>query len=195
MSRISRAFFAQDARTVARDVLGCRLVHRVDGQRVGGRIIETEAYRGTEDRAAHWNTRRNLGRFQAAFGLPGISLVYFTYGKHWLFNVVAEREGQPGAVLVRAIEPLEGLDTIAANRAGRKRSEWTSGPARLTVALGIGPDHHGIDITAQDAPLFIEADDPIPDTAVHTGPRIGLNTAPEPWKSIPQRYWVTSLPS
>ncbi|MCZ7545894.1 MAG: DNA-3-methyladenine glycosylase [Anaerolineae bacterium] len=192
--RLSRDFYARDARAVARALLGQRLVHVVAGRRVGGRIVETEAYRGTDDRGAHWNLRRNLGRFAAAFGPPGVSLVYFTYGMHWLFNICVEPDGAPGAVLVRAIEPLEGLDMIAANRPGRKPHEWTSGPAKLTRALGIGPDHHGLDVAAPDALLFVEADAPIPDGAVSTGARVGLNTTPEPWKSTPWRYWITSNP-
>jgi DNA-3-methyladenine glycosylase len=179
---------------VARALLGQRLVHVLDGQRVGGRIVETEAYCGTDDLAAHWNTRRKLGPFEVAFGRPGVSLVYFTYGMHWLFNVITETEGRPGAVLVRAIEPLEGLDIIEANRAGRKRREWTAGPARLAVALGIGPAQHAHDLCAPGAALFIEAGDPVPDAQVSVGARVGLNKSPEPWKSLPQRYYVTGCP-
>lgn len=192
--RLSRDFFARDARLAARELLGQRLIHVIAGQRVGGRIVEAEAYRSLEDMGAHWNTRRNLGRFAAAFGPPGVSLVYFTYGMHWLFNVVAEPEGFPGAVLVRAVEPLEGLDAIAANRPGRPPRAWTSGPARVAQALGIGPDDHGIDLTAPGAPIFIEADAPFPDAQVSVSARVGLNTTPEPSKSLPWRFYVTGNP-
>ncbi len=194
MPRLPRDFYAHDALTVARALLGQRLIHVVEGQRVGGRIVETEAYRGLDDMGAHWNLRRTLGRFAAAFGPPGVSLVYFTYGMHWLFNICVEPEGAPGAVLVRAVEPLEGLDVIAANRPGRQQREWTSGPARAARALGIGPDDHGMDLLAPDATIFVEADAPIPDVQVRTGPRVGLNTAPEPWKSVPWRFSVSDNP-
>jgi DNA-3-methyladenine glycosylase len=191
MSRLIRDFFARDALTVARQLLGQRLLHVVDGQRVGGRIVETEAYAGTEDLGAHWNTRRSLGRFAVAYGPAGVSLVYFTYGMHWLFNFVAGPEGYPAAVLVRAIEPLEGREVIAANRPGREEREWTSGPARVTQALGISPEHHNLDLTAPDSPIFVEQDSPFSDKQVGTGPRVGLNMTPEPWKSMPWRFYVT----
>ena len=190
MSRLTRAFFARDARLLARDLLGRHLVHIVDGQRIGGCIVETEAYRGVDDVSAHWNKRRNLGPFAVVYGPPGVSLVYFTYGMHWLFNVVAEPQDQPGAVLIRAIEPLEGLDIIAARRSGRKRREWTAGPARLTMALGIGSAQHGIDLTAPRAALFFAQGAPVPDAAVAVSARIGLNKSPEPWKSLSQRYYI-----
>lgn len=188
--RLFYEFFARDTPAVARALLGQRLVRLVEGQRVDGRIVEAEAYCGTEDMAAHWNNRRELGRFAVAYGRPGVSLVYFTYGLHWLFNVVTEPEGQPGAVLIRAIEPLEGLEVIEANRPGRDRHQWTAGPARLTMALGIGPEHHAVDLLAANATIFIEQDTPVPEAQVGISARIGLNRSPEPWKSLPQRFYV-----
>ncbi len=188
--RIPRAFFARPTLQVARELLGARLVHRQpDGQRVSGLIVETEAYIGEEDQGCHARAGRTP-RTAVMYGPPGHAYVYFTYGMHWLFNVVTEREGFPAAVLVRALWPLEGLEIIAARRAGRPRSQWTDGPAKLCQALGIDGRHHGLDLCVPDAPLFLEFDRTFPDESVTIGPRVGLNTVPEPWKSIPWRFRV-----
>jgi len=189
--RIPRAFFDRPTLQVARELLGARLVHlQPDGRRVSGLIVETEAYIGEEDQGCHARAGRTP-RTAVMYGPPGHAYVYFTYGMHWLFNVVTEREGFPAAVLVRALWPLEGLEIIAARRAGRPRSQWTDGPAKLCQALGIDGRHHGLDLCAPDAPLFLEFDRTFPDESVTIGPRVGLNTVPEPWKSIPWRFRAT----
>ena len=193
-TRLERAFFARDAREVARALLGAVLVHRLDGRRVSGRIVEVEAYRTTDDQAAHshaGHTPRNAPMWEA----PGHAYVYLTYGVHWLLNVVCEPEGMPAAVLIRALEPLEGRDVIAARRAGRPVLAWTSGPGKLTQALGITGAHNRLDLTAPDATLWIEAGEPVPDAQVRTGPRIGLGKhVREPWLSMPWRWWIADNP-
>ena len=186
--RIPRAFFARPTLTVARELLGARLVHREpDGARVGGIIVETEAYIGEEDQGCHARAGRTP-RTAVMYGPPGHAYVYFTYGMHWLFNVVTEREGFPAAVLVRALVPTEGLERIAARRAGRPRREWTNGPAKLCQALDIDGRYHGADLCAPEAEVFLEFGEAFPDESVTIGPRVGLNTVPEPWKSIPWRF-------
>jgi DNA-3-methyladenine glycosylase len=112
--------------------------------------------------------------------------VYFTYGHHWMLNTVTEREGFPAAVLIRAIEPVEGADIMRRRRDGRD----TFGPGKLTQALGIHKAENGIDLTDRTSRLWIEAGDPVPSRVVRTGPRVGLNTVPEPWKSKPWRFLV-----
>ncbi len=189
-ARVPRAFFARPTLEVARDLLGVRLVHReADGRRVAGVIVETEAYVGEEDQGCHCRAGRTP-RTAVMYGPPGHAYVYFTYGMHWLFNVVTEGEGSPGAVLVRALWPVEGLDLIAARRRGRPRREWTDGPAKLCQALAIDGRYHGADLCAPHADLFLEFDRTFPDESVTIGPRVGLNTVPEPWKSIPWRFRV-----
>jgi DNA-3-methyladenine glycosylase len=111
-----------------------------------------------------------------------------------LFNAVCEPEDTPAAVLIRAIEPLEGLDEMAARRPGRGPFEWTSGPAKLVLALGISGEQNGVGLTTTDAGLWIEPHTTIPEELVRTGPRIGLNTTPEPWLSLPWRFWVAGSP-
>ncbi len=186
--RLPRAFFARPTLTVARDLLGVRLVHReADGTRVAGIIVETEAYIGEEDQGCHARAGRTP-RTAVMYGPPGHAYVYFTYGMHWLFNVVTEREGFPAAVLVRALVPTEGLERMAARRGKQPRKAWTDGPAKLCQALGIDGRYHGADLCAPQASLFLEFAHTFPDESVTTGPRVGLNTVPEPWKSIPWRF-------
>jgi DNA-3-methyladenine glycosylase len=187
--RLSRDFFSQDTRQVARLLLGKRLVRRLDGHRLAGRIVETEAYIGEEDKGCHASVGRTQ-RNEVMFGPPGHAYVYFTYGMHWMFNVVAEVEGFPAAVLVRALEPVDGMAAMERNRKGLTGFQLCSGPAKLTQALGITRALNGIDLCARGAELWIEDASPIPDADIAVGPRIGLNNTPEPWKSIPWRFYV-----
>jgi len=172
---------------VARALLGMRLVRLLDGQRVGGIIVEAEAYRGEEDLACHASHGRTP-RTAVMYGPPGRAYVYFTYGMHWMLNCVAAPEGFPAAVLVRAIQPLEGLGIIAARRAGRPQAIWTDGPGKLTLALGIDGKLNGVDLTTTDGGLWIEAGEAVPDERVAIGPRVGINGVPEPWLSKPWRF-------
>jgi len=184
---ISRDFFTQNTSTIARQLLGTRLVHLESGRRLSGLIVETEAYRGEEDQGCH--ARAGLTpRTRVMYGQPGHAYVYFTYGMHWMLNFVAEPEGFPAAVLIRAILPTEGLDVIASRRDGQPFERWTDGPAKLCRALDIDGRHHGLDLCAPQAEIFVEQGERVPDSAVTTGPRVGLNNVPEPWKSIPWRY-------
>jgi DNA-3-methyladenine glycosylase len=185
--RLRRDFFNRDTNTVARKLLGCRLVHVEDGIRLAGIITETEAYCGESDLGCHAKAGRTP-RTEVMYGPPGFAYVYFTYGNHWLFNCVTRPEGEPEAVLVRGIHPTEGIEIIAERRGKQPPKKWTDGPGKLTQALGIDGQHNHLDLTAPGTPLFIEAGVEIPDGLVTTGPRIGLNTVPEPWKSKPWRY-------
>ncbi len=191
--RLSRDFFSQDTRLVARLLLGKRLVRRLDGHRLAGCIVEAEAYLGGEDKGCHASVGRTQ-RNEVMFGLPGHAYVYFTYGMHWMFNVVTGVEGFPAAVLIRALEPREGVAEMARNRKRRAVFDLCSGPAKLTQALSITRALNGIDLCARGAELWIEDAPPIADADVATGPRIGLNSVPEPWKSIPWRFYVRDSP-
>ncbi len=188
--RVPREWLARPAVQVAPALLGARLVRvEPDGARVSGIIVETEAYGPQEDLGCHCKAGPTP-RARLLYGPPGLAYVYFTYGMHWLFNVVVDREGTPAAVLVRALWPEEGLERMAARRAGRPFRQWTDGPAKLCRALDIDGRFHGLDLTTADAPLFLEFAWQFPLRAVTTGPRVGLNTVPEPWKSIPWRWRV-----
>jgi DNA-3-methyladenine glycosylase len=124
------------------------------------------------------------------YGPAGHAYVYFTYGMHWMLNFVTEAEGWPAAVLIRAIWPTEGLERIAARRSGQPQAHWTDGPGKVCQALGIDGVLNGADVCHPGAALFVELGEPVPDAAVKTSPRVGLNRVPEPWKSMPWRFFV-----
>jgi DNA-3-methyladenine glycosylase len=182
-------FYNRPTLTVTRELLGARLVRMLDGVRLEGIISETEAYVGETDLASHARAGRTP-RTQHMYGPPGRAYVYFTYGMHWMLNVVTEAEGVPGAVLIRAIEVVEGLRVVEFRRGKAKRADWTNGPAKLAAAFNITSEQNGIDMTTSEAGLWIEAGHPVPDERVTIGPRVGLYNVPEPWKSIPWRFLV-----
>jgi DNA-3-methyladenine glycosylase len=198
-SRLARAFFARSARAVAVDLLGKRLVRLDGGRRVGGIIAETEAYCDGDapDLACHGsrNGGRPTARTAVMFGPPGHAYVYFTYGMHWLFNIVTGEAGRANAVLIRALEPIEGQDLIAARRRDRAgqplpRGQWTSGPAKLAEALAIDGTQDGVDLCDPAGPIWLEDALPADPSQLRAGPRIGLGATPEPWRSMPWRYWL-----
>jgi DNA-3-methyladenine glycosylase len=191
--RIPRAFYDQPALQAARALLGMRLVRVENGRRLGGIILETEAYRGEEDQGCHCRAGLTK-RTQVMYGPPGHAYVYFTYGMHWMLNFVLERQGFPAAVLIRAIQPMEGVDIIAERRGNQPPAKWTDGPAKICQALNIDRGLNGADLCDPQAELFVEWGEPISDLHVTIGPRVGLNTVPEPWKSVPWRFLVNIKP-
>jgi len=188
MSRLSRDFFTRDTLAVARDLLGQRLVRVLDGARLSGRIVEVEAYVGEEDQACHARCGRTE-RNAPMYGPPGHAYVYFIYGMHHCLNVVTGEEGYPAAVLIRALEPLEGIEEMRARRGDRPDVQLTSGPARLCQALDIDRRFDGADLCAPDAFLFLEEGIPIPDDAAATGPRVGVR-GDEVAVTVPWRFYV-----
>ena len=144
MKRLTKPFYARDALTVARDLIGCLFVRNVPGgSRMSLRIVETEAYRGRIDPGSH-GYRGVTPRTEVMYGPPGHLYVYFTYGMHWCANVVCGLDGECEAVLLRAGEPVEGEEGMFVNRPGIKdRRLLASGPARMAQALGIDKRHNG----------------------------------------------------
>jgi DNA-3-methyladenine glycosylase len=182
---LPRAFYDRPTVKVARELIGARLVSILDGEKLVGLITETEAYVGEKDLGSHARVGRTP-RTLVMFGKPGHAYVYFTYGNHWMLNVVTENEGTAGAVLVRAIQPVEGIDTMLERRSGRD----TFGPGKLAQALGITGSDYGLDLTKRNGRLWIEQGVPVPEKLVTKGPRVGLYTVPEPWRSKPWRFLV-----
>ena len=187
--RLSRSFFARPTVQVARDLLGRRLVRLEAGRRLAGIILEAEAYCGEQDLGCHCRAGRTQ-RTQVMYGPPGHAYVYFTYGMHWMLNFVTEPEGQPAAVLIRAILPTEGREIIAARRLPQPQHAWTDGPAKICQALDIDRRLNGLDLCDPQAELWVETGWAVPDQSVTISPRVGLNSVPEPWKSIPWRFYV-----
>jgi DNA-3-methyladenine glycosylase len=194
IDRLKRPFFSLPACEVARNLLGKQLVRVLDGTRIAGIIVETEAYCDSVERdlACHGdraNDGRPTARTAVMFGPPGHAYVYFTYGMHWMFNIVTGRSGEANAVLIRAIEPTGGIDMMRALR-GRPDSDLTNGPAKLAQALAIDKTVDGIDICDSSSPIWVEEGHEINVDVIKTGPRIGLGKTPEPWLSMPWRYWI-----
>ena len=183
---LPQGFYARPARDVARALLGQILVSESPEGRTAGRIVETEAYTGPEDPACHaaasvGRTKRN----DPLFGPPGTAYIHLNYGVHWCLNAVTDREGHPAAVLIRALEPVEGTEVMLSRRG---RDELTNGPARLTEALGIGPEHQRHIL--REPPVWIGAGDPVADEQVVNTSRIGISKARD-WAL---RYYVKESP-
>jgi DNA-3-methyladenine glycosylase len=187
MSRLTRRFYLQDTETVARSLLGCRLVHVVDGQRLSGIITETEAYLGIGDPACHTFGGRRSPRNSSMYLEGGHAYVYFTYGMHFCFNVVTRSPQDPEAVLVRAILPEEGLETMILHRGAKStklrtlaanlpRAKLTDGPAKLCQALSIGRSCDGLSLLGDE--LFIEkATSSLDKKIITASPRVGVDYA------------------
>lgn len=182
---LPRDFYNRPTLTVARELIGARLVRILDGVKLVGLITETEGYIGETDLGCHAKAGRTP-RTQVMYGEAGRAYVYFTYGNHWMLNAVTEQEGFPAAVLIRAIQPIEGVEVMSARRQGRDMF----GPGKLCQALGIGKGENGVDLTEAGSGLWIEAGVQVPDSLVTKSPRVGLNNVPEPWKSKPWRFLV-----
>ena len=182
---LPKSFYDRPTLQVARDLIGTRLVRILDGVKLVGIISETEAYISQKDLACHAKAGFTA-RTAVMFGEPGHAYVYFTYGSHWMLNAVTEREDFPAAVLIRAIQPIEGVESMSARRSGRD----TFGPGKLTQAMGITKSENGVDLTEATSGLWIEAGVKVPNSLVTKGPRVGLNNTPEPWLSKPWRFLV-----
>lgn len=190
MTRTGRAFLARDPLQVAPELLGHHLVHDApDGTRRVGRIVEVEAYRGVDDPASH-AFRGPTPRTSVMFGPPGHLYVYRSYGVHWCANVVCGTDGVAAAVLLRAVEPVEGIDAMYADRpAARRDADLASGPGKLCAAMAITGADGGHDLCARGATIRLVADDD-PVGEVWQGPRVGISAAvDEPW-----RFWIGGNP-
>ncbi|MCB9845457.1 MAG: DNA-3-methyladenine glycosylase [Phycisphaeraceae bacterium] len=192
MTRLSRRFFATDSPSLARRLLGCRLVRVLeDGTRLAGMIVETEAYLGLEDRAAHSFGGRRTPRNESMYARAGTAYVYFTYGMHHCVNVVCGRIDEPVAVLIRALQPTEGVERMFAHRRGAKReTDLCSGPGKLCQALAIDRSQDGQDLLAGGR-LAVEASGrkPIDPSCIINTPRIGIGSAGE-WVDAPLRWAI-----
>ena len=185
MKLLPRDFFDRPTLTVARELIGTRLVRILDGAKLVGLITETEAYISEKDLACHAKAGLTP-RTSVMYGEPGHAYVYFTYGNHWMLNVVTEKEGFPAAVLIRAIQPMEGVEIMMERRQERD----TFGPGKLCQAMGIDKAENGVDLTQPTYGLWIEAGIQVPNSLVTKSPRVGLNNTPEPWLSKPWRFKV-----
>ncbi len=187
---IQRSFYARSAVVVARDLLGHWLVREIAGVRLVGRIVETEAYLGEEDAASH-AFRGPTPRNRSMFGPPGHAYVYLIYGMHHCLNIVTGPVGKGQAVLIRAVEPLEGLDVMRMNRKGVPLRQLTNGPGKLCQAFAIDKTLDGHDLCLAQA-LWLEAGPP-PQETICQGPRIGVR-GDDKALSRPWRFFLKNNP-
>jgi DNA-3-methyladenine glycosylase len=179
------SFFDRETEVVSRELLGAVLSCRTPEGVASGRIVETEAYLGEHDPACHAAAAGLTERTRWLYGEPGTAYVYFIYGMHWCFNAVTKEHGHPSAVLVRALEPLEGLDLMRRRRPrATTNRDLTNGPGKLCAVLGIDSRHNGLRL--QRPPLLITRSRTYSDDEVVTAPRIGVTKAAD-W---PLRWYV-----
>ncbi len=192
MKLLLREFYNdEDVVSIAKQLLGKRIVSRAGGFETSGIIVETEAYRAPEDKASHAYGNRRTKRTNTMFGKPGTAYIYLVYGFHHLFNVVTAPENVAHAVLIRAVEPIEGIDVMLERR--NKTSpgyDLTNGPGKWTQAFGITTGLNGLDLTSKDSLIQIfDTGTKIPDDKIIASPRVGIDYAEE-WAEKPWRFRI-----
>jgi DNA-3-methyladenine glycosylase len=187
MAILTGKFYIRDTVKVARALLGKKLVRHLNGVELSGMIVETEAYCGQEDSACHAH-RGQTPRNTVMFGRPGHAYVYFTYGMHYLLNLVTEKEGNPCAVLIRAVFPLGGIEEMEARRK-KKGAQLTNGPAKLCQAFAIDKFLNGRDLTCGKE-LWVEDYQTIPAKKITATPRIGIDYAKKEHREALWRFLV-----
>lgn len=201
MKKIPLDFYRRsDTLVVARELLGKTLVVPTEkGERVSGVIVETEAYLGAEDKAAHSYGNRRTPRTETMFAAGGAAYIFFIYGMYYQFNVVTGAKGVPHACLVRAVAPLDGIETMRARRAAKSKKtsslmpdkNLTSGPGKLCIAFGIDKTFNNADLLGQR--VWLEEGKTFSDAEIASGKRIGVDYAAE-YAEKPWRFWVRDNP-
>jgi DNA-3-methyladenine glycosylase len=191
--KLPREFYTRsNVVTVARHLLGKLLVVPTStGQRVSGIIVETEAYRGPQDRAAHSYGGRRTKRTETMYGIGGTAYVFFVYGMYNQFNVVTSAADSPHAVLIRAVEPVDGIELMRRRRRGQNDHNLTNGPGKLCIALGIDRRLDNADLLGNR--VWLEQTANIPARKIASGPRVGIDYAEE-WVEKPWRFWIRDNP-
>jgi DNA-3-methyladenine glycosylase len=185
--KLFRAYYQQpDVVHIARDLLGKYLFSNIDGVLTGGRIVETEAYAHVNDRACHSHLGRFTKRTRIMYEAGGVAYAYLIYGRYTLFNIITNEQGKADAVLIRGLEPTEGLPEMLLRRGmSLVAPKLTAGPGLLTQALGIGTHHYGTDLTS-DLIWLEDRGENVPDAEVRASPRVGIDYAGEdaalPWR-------------
>ena len=189
MQKIAREFYTrEDTLQIAQDLLGKTLVvPTAAGERVSGKIVETEAYLGVEDKAAHSYGNRRTKRTETMFAVGGTVYIFFVYGMYFQFNVVAGAVGAPHAVLIRAVEPLENIEIMRERRGLMKDANLTSGPGKLCIALGIDKTFNNEDLLGRR--VWFEAGAKISADEIACGKRVGIDYAEE-YAEKPWRFWL-----
>ncbi|MCF6464486.1 DNA-3-methyladenine glycosylase [Clostridium sp. Cult2] len=196
--KLNRNFYSRDTITVAKELLGKILIHNIEGHKLTGMIVETEAYLGLKDKAAHSYGGRKTKRVETMYGAPGTAYVYLIYGMYYCLNIVTEKEGIPEAVLIRAIEPIENINQMALHRFGKsyeelskyQRKNLTNGPGKLSMAFNIDKTQDKIDLCGDR--LYLEDGGKEIFNIIETK-RIGIDYAEEA-KDFPYRFYIDGNP-
>ncbi|MGI8541927.1 MAG: DNA-3-methyladenine glycosylase [Aridibacter sp.] len=193
MKKMPREFYEnEDALQISKDLLGKILVVPTEnGKQVTGKIVETEAYLGEPDKAAHAYKNRRTKRTEILFGRGGHAYVFLIYGMYYQLNIAVGREEIPYCVLVRGIQPLEGVEIMRQRRGKMKDTNLTSGPGKLCIAFGIDKTFYGEDLLGTR--MWIEEGDKIPENKIASGKRIGIDYAEE-YAEMPWRFWIKDNP-
>ncbi|WP_326511973.1 DNA-3-methyladenine glycosylase [Clostridium intestinale] len=195
--RLERDFFARDTLIVAKELLGKVIVREIDGVRLSGKIVETEGYIGSIDKASHAYGGKKTPRVEPLYGEPGISYVFSIYGMYECFNVISKEKGSPEGILIRAVEPIDGLEKIAQNRfrksydtlTAKEMKNLTNGPSKLCIALDINKKAHNFMDLVISKELYIEDGDIINSSDIVETTRIGIDYAEEA-VDFPWRFYV-----
>lgn len=198
---------SDDVLQISKDLLGTKLISTIGGKRTAGIIVETEAYRAPDDKASHAYQNHLTERTSTMFVAGGAAYIYICYGIHHLFNVVTSKKGTAHVVLVRAIEPVEGLDFMEERRGmSAQKKAICNGPGKFTRAMGITKDWNGVSLRKKTSELWIEKGMKILPKSIIAGPRVGMSTAQEcsnwpfrfriknnPWTSKPDEVFYEGL--
>ncbi|WP_315110127.1 DNA-3-methyladenine glycosylase [Clostridium intestinale] len=195
--RLGRDFFARDTLIVAKELLGKVIVREIDGVRLSGKIVETEGYIGAIDKASHAYGGKKTPRVEPLYGEPGISYVFSIYGMYECFNVISKEKGSPEGILIRAVEPIDGLEKIAQNRfrksydtlTSKEIKNLTNGPSKLCIALDINKKVHNFMDLVISKELYIEDGDIINSSDIVETTRVGIDYAEEA-VDFPWRFYV-----
>ncbi len=199
MQKLPRSFYEQDTITVARNLLGKYLVHNIEGEELAGKIVEVEAYMGPEDKAAHSYNYRRTKRTEVMYGPAGYVYIFRIYGMYNCINVVTAEVDKPHAVLIRALEPVLGLDKISVNRYSKKYDELTksqiinltNGPGKLCLALGINMSNYGDDLCGDR--IYITEGNVDDKFDIISSKRINVDYAEE-YADYPWRFYIKGNP-
>ena len=191
--KLPREFYTRpDTLEVARDLLGKILVVPAkNGERISGKIVETEAYLGAQDKAAHSYNNRRTKRTETMFAVGGTVYIFFIYGMYFQFNIVVGEIDTPHAILIRAVEPFENIEIMRERRGKMKDTNLTSGPGKLCIALGIDRRFNGADLLGNE--IWLESGEEFSTDSVSCGKRIGIDYAEE-YAEKPWRFWVKDNP-
>lgn len=190
--RLKREFYLENPRVVAKNLIGKELVRTINGKVIVCKIVETEAYGGIEDKGSHAFAGKRTKRTEPMFHMGGTIYVYLIYGMYHLLNIVTGPVGDPNAVLIRAVEPVNGIDLIKDNRSikSNKIYDLTNGPGKLTQGLKIDMSFNSTDILRSDTLYIREGSQAIDDKAIVESPRVNIDYAEE-YKDKPWRYYIT----